>query len=119
MHRLRELPPSVQAYLGDFVKRWRRVVVLRAAGAALAVLAVWVLVAATADRLLHLPGTVRLASLVVAALTALAVGMARLRRIRGPVNWITMAGLIEAYDPRFDQALITVTSRVLLSLIHI
>lgn len=113
MHPLAELPPSVRTYLSDFVMRWRRVVALRAVGSALAVLAVWALAAATADRLLHLPGLVRLASLIFATLSALAVGIRRLRPLRGPVDWVTMAGMIEQHDPRFDQALITVTSRVL------
>jgi hypothetical protein len=113
MDRLTDLPPSVRSYLGGFATRWRRIVVLRAVGMALAALAVWVLLACVADRLFHLPSLVRLASLAGTTLLALAIGIRRLRPIRGPVDWVAMAGIIEEHDPRFNQALITVTSRVL------
>ena len=45
-------------------------------------------------------------------------GSCRLNRIRRPVDWVKMAGIIEQHDPRFDEALITVTSRVLGSAEH-
>src|SRR5438105_1467091 len=107
MQRLAELPPSVRGYLCDFVRRWRRLVALRAIGTALAVLAVWALFACTADRLVHLSGPVRLASLTLAALMAISAGIMRLGRLRGPVDWVAMAAIIEQHDPRFEQALIT------------
>src|SRR4051812_474359 len=113
MHRLHELPPCVQSYLRDFETRWRRLVVLRAVGTALAVLAVWIIGACLADRFLHLSTGVRLASLGLAGWTAVTLGFFRLRPIRGPIDWVSIASMIERRDARFEQALITVTSRVL------
>ena len=46
------------------------------------------LFACTADRLVHLSGPVRLASLTLAALMAISAGIMRLGRLRGPVDWV-------------------------------
>ena len=113
MDRLAELPLLVQRYLGDFVRRWRRLVVLRAAGWALAVLMLWILAACLADRVLQLPALVRLALLPLGSTAAIYTGVRRIRTLRGPIDWVAMAGVIEAHDPSFEQSLITVTSRVL------
>ncbi len=113
MNRLGELPPSVERYLRDFAARCRRLVALCAVGTALAVLAVGSLVACLADRLLHLNETTRLILLAGVGLGALAAGITRLQALRATVDWIAMAAVIESHDPRFDQRLITVTSRVL------
>lgn len=113
MDRLAALPPSLRDCLRDFVTRWRRLVELRAAGTALSVFIVWTLLACAADRWLHLPGVLREGLLIAGALAAFATALFRLLPLRGPIDWVSMAGVIEEYDPRFQQRLITVTSRVL------
>ena len=98
MYRSNELPPAVRGYLSDFVQRWRRLVAMRAVGSALAGLAIWIIVACTADRFLHLESAIRLGLLAAAGLIALAVGLYRLRQLRAPVDWVSIAHIIESQD---------------------
>src|SRR5579884_2421891 len=71
MHQLAALPVATRSYLGDFVARWRKLVVLRALGIGLAVFLAWTIIACGADRLLHLSSVVRLSLLLAGAGAAL------------------------------------------------
>ncbi|HWE92833.1 MAG TPA: hypothetical protein VG269_02560, partial [Tepidisphaeraceae bacterium] len=113
MQSLQALPPSVQSYLGEFVSRRRRLTVLRATGRALAVFAIWGLLACGVDRVLHLAGAVRMGLLSAGALVAALTWLLSLRPLRRPVDWVETAGSIERQNPRFAQRLVTVTSRML------
>ena len=61
------LPPEVLRYVRRFEKRRRRLALLKAVGAALAFVLLWVLLWCTADRLLAFPPAVRLTLLLIGA----------------------------------------------------
>ena len=113
MHTLAPLPPALADFLRDFANRRRRHLLLRAGGWALATLTAWVLLACAADRLLHLPGELRAVLLVAGVSASALAGLALLRPLRGSTDWLALVWLIEQHDPRFEQRLITVTSRLL------
>lgn len=113
MQRLQAFPPSIRAFLGEFVVRRRRLAVLRAAGWAAYAFVLWLLVACAGDRLLHFTPAARLIVLSVGCGGTLAILLWPLRRLWEPVNWVYVAESIEAHNPAFRQRLITVTSQLL------
>ncbi|MDB5355291.1 MAG: hypothetical protein JWN24_1744 [Phycisphaerales bacterium] len=113
MQTLEALPLSVQSYLGEFVARRRKLMVVRAIGRALAVFTIWGLLTCGVDRVLHLPGPVRMGLLSAGMVCTLAAWLLALRALTRPIDWVEIAGTIERQNPRFGQRLVTVTSRML------
>ncbi|HZK82131.1 MAG TPA: hypothetical protein VFC46_13710, partial [Humisphaera sp.] len=113
MDRLAALPPSLRNYLREFVTRWRRLALLRAVGTGMSVFVIWTFLACLTDRWLRMPGAVREVLLIAGAVGAAVIALIRILPLRGEIDWVAMAGVIEENDPRFQQRLITVTSRVL------
>ncbi len=114
MSDLASLPPAVRSYVHGYVVRGRRLALLRRLGFALSVLLVWAMLCCGADRLLQLPAGVRLAALLAGAAAVAAIVARPLRRwLGGQADWVAAAQEIERQNPRFDQRLVTVTSRLL------
>jgi hypothetical protein len=107
------MSPTIRSRLSDFVRRSRRVTLLRAIGLGLAGAAAWVLLWCGIDRYFQLPQLVRAGALVmgIAAGAVLAIRTALVLR-RKP-DWVSVAAQIEDRDPRFAQKLITVTSQAI------
>ena len=113
MQRLSTLPPSVAAYLGEFVVRQRRVAVLRAAGWSLYAFLLWLLLCCAADRLIHLPPWARMSELR-GHRGALGIFTWPLGRyVRQKTDWVEVASTIEAMHGCFGQRLVTITSQLL------
>jgi hypothetical protein len=110
---LSTLPPSIRSYLDDFVVRRRRVALARAAGIALAAFLVWMLAWCVIDRFAHLPAGVRLAALVVGIVAAVVQIGPALLAFHRPIDCVAAAEEVERQDARFEQRLVTVTSRLL------
>lgn len=110
---LSTLPPTIRSYLDDFVVRRRRVALARAAGIALAAFLVWMLGCCVVDRFAHLPGGVRLAALLVGIVAAAARIGPALLALHRQIDCVAAAEAVERQDNRFEQRLVTVTSRLL------
>jgi hypothetical protein len=106
-----QLPGSVGALLASFVRRRRRVALVRAMGVAVLVAALWLLSWGLVDRLVPLHGTLRAALLCLLASAVTWVLMRPLRAVlRRDVSWVEAARQIEQRDDRFNEALVTVVS---------
>src|SRR5438270_867764 len=103
MQRLSILPPSVAAYLSEFVVRRRRVAVLRAAGWSLYAFLLWLLLSCAADRLIHLPAWTRMLLLAIGVSGSLGIFAWPLRRLRRQVDWVEVATTIEQRTGCFGQ----------------
>ncbi|HEY2586377.1 MAG TPA: hypothetical protein VGI81_11490 [Tepidisphaeraceae bacterium] len=110
---LSTLPPTIRSYLDDFVARRRRVALARAAGIALAAFLIWMLAWCVVDRFAHLPGGVRLAALFVGIVAAAARIAPALLALHRQIDCVAAAEEAERQDARFEQRLVTVTSRLL------
>ena len=108
------LPASLRSYVCDFVARRRRVALFRAAGLAVAFALGWTLAWCLVDRLLQLPGPVRLALLTLnlAAVVAL-VFRPVADAFRRDVRWAEAAADIERRDASFAERLQTLTTQLL------
>src|SRR5262245_36687223 len=106
-----QLPASIRELLARFVRRRRRVALVRALGVAVALAALWLLVWGLVDRLVLLPGVVRAALLFMLASVVTWVLVFPLRAVmRRDIKWIDVARQIEQRDRRFGEALVTVVS---------
>jgi hypothetical protein len=114
MSDLSALPPAVRSYVQGYVARGRRLALVRRAGFALTVLLFWAILCCGVDRLIQLPAALRLAALLAGATAVIAIMTGPLRRWLGEQpDWIAVAQEIERQNPRFDQRLVTVMSRLL------
>jgi len=114
MSDLAALPPAVRSYVHGYVARGRRLALVRRAGVALTLLLVWAILCCAADRFIQLPAGLRLGALLAGAAGVVAILAGPLRRwFGGQADWIAVAEEIERQNPRFDQRLVTVTSRLL------
>ncbi|HEV7301433.1 MAG TPA: hypothetical protein VGN72_18870 [Tepidisphaeraceae bacterium] len=108
------LPASIAGYLTALAARQRKLSLLRATGRALAILVLFGLTSCLVDRLLRLPGGIRLALLLVNIAFAATVFLPVLWRwARGRTDYEATSELAERCDPRWQQRLSTVTSRLL------
>ena len=108
------LPPEVRSFVGAFVARQRRVILLRAAGWAAAFAVAWLVVDCVADRFFHLGQGLRwalLAANVMGILVLLGPPLARMFRRR--IDWSAAAAQIESRGGHFGQRLQTITSQLL------
>src|SRR5258708_5471140 len=103
MQRLLAFPPSIRAFLGGFVVRHRRLVLLRAAGWAAYSFVLWLLLCCAADRILHFPSSMRLVLLCVGSVAALMILSRPMVHLWKPVNWVQVAQSIEARNSTFEQ----------------
>ncbi|HEX8916829.1 MAG TPA: hypothetical protein VF796_31050, partial [Humisphaera sp.] len=114
MSDLAALPPHVRAYLRGYVRRGRRLAVVRGAGRAVAFFLGAFLACALSDRFGHFGGRVRAALL---AGTAIGAGLFLLRPVvrllRPGVDWLAVAARIERRNPRLGERLLTVASQLL------
>jgi hypothetical protein len=109
-----ELPRPIQTYVRRFVRRGRRLAVIRALGTGLLLACCWAVLACLADRFLKLPPGVRIVSLAVAASLLLAPLLRPLvRMLSRRLDWVGAARAIESASPAFGQRLSTVISQSL------
>lgn len=113
MTALSTLPPGIRSYLDDFVARTRRAAVSRAVAVAVAVFVTWTLLWCLIDRFTHLPPDLRVAALAVGIVLALVQTVPKLLALRRRPDLVSAAAEVERANPRFQQRLLTVTSRVL------
>ncbi len=75
-------PPAIRSYVGAFVVRRRAVLLMRAAGAAVAVALTWIILVALADRALQLSGFMRRILLLGGAALVIAILLRGIQRHR-------------------------------------
>lgn len=111
MNQPHDLPPSIESYVRHAAVRQRRLAFARRLGLSLSVATLIALTACLADRLLRLPGPVRLvlllSSLATLIFPILSPALALFRRI----DYVATAARIETLTTRFSQRLLTLVSQ--------
>ena len=109
------IPPAMRRCLRDFVMRRRRVVVLRRLGIAMTIAMTGMLACALVDRLMPLPGAVRLSLMILVAASVVVLLFHPICVIlRRRFDWRAAAAQVERRDPRFAGRLETAVAQLLL-----
>src|ERR1700761_6993833 len=95
------LSPAIDRYVGEFITRWRRVRIVRAAGLTVLLLTLWMLLSCGLDRLLKFSIPIRIGMLGIGVLVSLIPLMRIVFRARRATDWVESAEQIERQNPRF------------------
>jgi hypothetical protein len=112
MNSLADFPAPLAAYLRKFARAQRRRLLLAALGWSAAFFLFWAAICCAADRLLQLSTTLRAALLLIAFFGVIFILLRAVLKSRTPANWTVVAEGIEQLEPRFQQELVTVVSRL-------
>jgi hypothetical protein len=110
------LPPAIRDYLAALAARRQRLSLLRAVGSAISLALAHAIAFCVIDRVIRLPGEVRLVSLMAnVTIAILIVARPLWHWARGPAasDWIATSELAERQDSGWKGQLSTVTSRLL------